>query len=76
MPNGFFYLHSLDRSISVRRDELLGFLLPCFIENPVFNANCVDPAQMPHPAASGLGLHCLQMSLLWEARHKWVNQEY
>ena len=23
-------------------------------------------------AASDLGLHCLPMSLLWDARHKWV----
>ena len=22
--------------------------------------------------ASDLGLHCLAMSLLWDARHKWV----
>ena len=36
-------------------------------------ANSVDPDQMPHSAASDLGLHCLPMSLLWDARHKWVN---
>ena len=49
-------------------------LLPSFIEIPVFNANRVDPDQMPHSAASGQGLHCLPMSLLWDARHKWVGQ--
>ena len=27
---------------------------------------------MPHSAASDLDLHCLPMSLLWDARHKWV----
>ena len=27
---------------------------------------------MSHSAASDLGLHCLPMSLLWEARPKWV----
>ena len=27
---------------------------------------------MPHSAASDLGLHCLPMSLLWDARLKWV----
>ena len=27
---------------------------------------------MPQNAASDLGLHCLLMSLLWDARHKWV----
>ena len=38
--------------------------LKSFIEIPVFNANCVDPDQMPHSAASDLDLHCLPMSLL------------
>ena len=28
---------------------------------------------MPCSAASDLGLHCLPMSLLWDARLKWVN---
>ena len=37
-------------------------------------ANSVDPDQTPHSAASDLGLHCLPMSLLWDARHKWVNK--
>ena len=32
---------------------------------PVINANSVDPDQMPHSAASDLGLHCLPMSHLW-----------
>ena len=27
---------------------------------------------MLHSAASDLGLHCLPLSLLWDARHKWV----
>ena len=44
------------------------FLLsPCFIEMPVVNSTIVDPA------ASDLGLHCLPMPHLWDARHKWVN---
>ena len=30
----------------------------CFIEIPVFNANSVDPDQMPHSVTSDLGLHC------------------
>ena len=42
-------------------------LLPCFIEIPVLNANSVDPDH-----TSDMGLHCLPMSLLWGARHKWV----
>ena len=46
IPNGFFYLNSVDRSISIRRDVWLVFLLlPCFIENPVFNENSADPDQ-------------------------------
>ena len=37
------------------------------------NTNSVYPDQMPHSAASDLGLHCLPMSLLWDTRLKWVN---
>ena len=37
----------------------------CFIEIPVINANSVDPDQMPHSAASELGLHCLP-NTFWE----------
>ena len=47
-------------------------LLPCFFEIPVFNANRVDPDQMPHSAATDLGLHCLPKSLLWDTGHKLV----
>ena len=39
------------------------------------NANSVDPDQTPRSAASDLGLHCLPMSLLWDARLKWVKQD-
>ena len=39
----------------------------------VFNANSVDTDQTPHYAASDLSLHCLPVSFLWDARHKWVN---
>ena len=46
--------------------------LLCFIEIPVFNANSVDPDQMPCSAASEQDLHCLSMSLLWDARLKLV----
>ena len=31
---------------------------------------------MPRSTASDLGLHCLPTSLLWDARHKWVNYFY
>ena len=72
MPSGIFYLKSLDRSNSNRRGSVYFLLLPCFIEIPVFNANRVDPDQMLHSAVSDLGLHCLSMSLLWDARLKCV----
>ena len=42
------------------------------IEISVFNANSVEPDQTPHSAAPDLVLHCLPMSLLWDARHTWV----
>ena len=43
----------------------MGFDITCFIEILVFIVNNVDTAQ-----ASDLGLHCLPMSVLWDARHK------
>ena len=49
---------------------LITFIKPCFREIYVFNANLLDPDQTPRSAASDLGLHCLPMSLLWDARHK------
>ena len=53
--------------------RLFFLLLRRFIEIPVLNANSVDPDQTPRYAASDLGLHCLPMLLLWDARHKFVN---
>ena len=47
-----FYLISLDRSISSRKGSGYLLLLPCFIETCVFNANSVDPDQMPQNVAS------------------------
>ena len=52
---------------------LINFLIPSFIEIPLLNANREDPDQTPHSAASDLGLHCLSMSHLWDARLQWVN---
>ena len=48
-------------------------LLSCFVEISELNANSVDPDQTPRIAASDLGLQCLLMSLLWDARLNWVN---
>ena len=36
-------------------------------------ANSGDPDQMPHSAASDLGLHCLPITLLGVSRLQWVN---
>ena len=64
MPNGLFYNHSLDRSISSIRVSGQFLLFPCFIEIHVFNENSVDPDQTPRSSASDLGLNCLPVSLL------------
>ena len=37
-----------------------------------FNANSIDPDQMPHSLASDLDLYSLPVSLLWDTKHKWV----
>ena len=47
-------------------------LLLYFITISVVNANSVNPDQTPQKAASDLGLHCLHLSLLGDARLKWV----
>ena len=38
-------------------------LLLCFIEIPVFNANCADSDETPR-SGSDLDIHCLTLSLL------------
>ena len=75
MPSGLFYLDSLDQSIDSLRVSGQFVLLPCFTEMPVVNANSVDPDQPPHSAASAPSLHCLPMSHLCDARHKWVKTD-
>ena len=40
--------------------------------NPVLNANSADPSQSTRSVVSDSSLHCLLLSLLWDARHKWV----
>ena len=47
-------------------------LLPYFTEIPRLNANRLEPDPTTRSAASDLGLHCLPMSLLWDATHIWV----
>ena len=48
-------------------------LLQSFVEITIFNANSVDPDQMPHFVASDLGQHCLPMPP-FKARFRCVNQ--
>ena len=74
IPSGLFYLNSLDRSISYIRGIWLVFIIFMFYRNSVskLHANSVDPDQTRRFAASDLDLHCLTMSLLWDARLKWV----
>ena len=69
MSFGLFYLNFLKGSISSRRGGwlILSAVHCMYNKIPVFNANSVDPDHMPD-----LGLHCLSVSLLWEARQKWV----
>ena len=62
MSSGIFCLISLDRSISYIRGVLLVFIITM----------CENPDQTSLSVASDLSLHCLPMSLLWDARLKWV----
>ena len=66
-------MYQLDGSQSNVRCIWLVFIIIIFIEILVFNVNSVDPDQTPRSTASDLGLHCLTMSLLWDAKLKWVN---
>ena len=68
MLSNLFYHKSLDWSISNSRVSGQFLLLLCFIEIPVINANRVNLDQMPHSAASDLGLHCLPITLLGVSR--------
>ena len=72
LPSGFFYYNSLDLSISNIRGVWLDFINTMFYRNLCIYANSVDPDQTPRSAASELGLRCLQMTLLWDARLYWV----
>ena len=72
MPNGLFYLNSLDKPISYIWGVWLVLLLSCYVEISELHVNSVGPDQTPSSAASDLGLLYLPMSLLWDARLKWV----
>ena len=68
MPSGIFYLKSLDRSFPVEWGLFSYIIIMFYGKYPIFNANRVDPDQTLHSAASDLGLYCLPMSLLWDAK--------
>ena len=70
MPFELFYIHF--RPVHFQYKGC--FIIPWYI--PVFNGNSVDPDQTPRSVASDLGLHCLLMSLLLDARIKWVNGSF
>ena len=36
-----------------------------------YRSICVDFDKMLHSGTSDVGLHCLPVSLLWDAKHKW-----
>ena len=69
MSGGRFCLYYLARSISNRKGVKLFFIITMFIEIHILYANSVNPDQTPHSAASDLGLHCVPVFLLWDARH-------
>ena len=52
-----------DRHLDVQRETII----PRHYR--VAGYNSIDPNQMLHSAESGLGLHCLSMSCLWNTRH-------
>ena len=62
IPSGFFYLKSLDRSISIKRVVWPAFIITIFYQIPVFNASSVDPDliyivwQFPFCGINGLRL--------------------
>ena len=62
----------MDTSISNSRNVWFASGFSFIKEIPAYYANSVGPDQTTHSVASDLGLHCLLMSLLWDARHKRV----
>ena len=65
--------NAMDKAISFIRGVCLFFFLSYIIyKTPIFNVDRVNSYQTPQSLESALGLHCLQMSLLWEDRDKWV----
>ena len=66
LPQLFGQVHSYIRGV------WLVFIITLFCRDFCY-ANSVDPDQMLHYAASDLGLCCLSIFLVSDARLKWVN---
>ena len=64
MPNGFFYLNSLNRFISYIKVVWLVFIVTIFVEISKLQAKCLDPNQTPPSVAFDLGLNCLPMTFM------------
>ena len=45
------------------------------MEIPVFNANSVDPDQTPGTVAADLGLHCLQITILYHFTVLYIDEK-
>ena len=45
------------------------------MEIPVFNANTVDPDQTPGTVAADLGLHCLQITILYHFTVLYIDEK-
>ena len=72
MPNGLFYYVFCQVHI-LYNGWLVSFYYYYVIKKTFkLHASRVDPNQRPRSAVSDQGLHCLPMSLLWDARLKWV----
>ena len=74
IPNGLFFLNSLHRSISNLRGVGSDFIITMFYRDSC--VQCKQCRPWSDAAVSDLGLHSLLMSLLWDARLKWVKQHY
>ena len=70
MPSGLFSLSFWTGSFPILGVSSLCLVSSLNIEIPVSIAKSGDPDQMQHSATSDLGLHCLPMSIYWDARHK------
>ena len=52
------------------------FIITTFYRQFYIYCKQCRPDQTPRSAASVLGLHCLPISLLWDARLKWVKADF